>query len=71
MLYHCIIVDCGPPPDLANGSITRILDTLENHTVKYECNEGYTFDGIDEVPILCMPNGSWSLIGRKCLSKTQ
>ena len=55
-------MDCGGPPELRNGRIsdTSSMTTTYNSTVKYECDDGFEFDGAIDMSRTCLASGNWS-----------
>ncbi|XP_041478054.1 uncharacterized protein LOC121425992 [Lytechinus variegatus] len=60
-----IPVECGSPPDLPNGNVEVHGDTPGSIIAWYECDDGYTFEG--EQDILCFENGTWDIFEGKCV----
>ena len=58
LMYDSIIVDCGPPPSITDGSPGTPTSTTLGGTVTYTCNSGYTLSGSPTVT--CLSGGSWS-----------
>jgi CUB/sushi domain-containing protein len=59
----CTVVDCGSPPDTANGSFT-ITGTTYNATATYTCKTGYSLSGFSMRT--CQADGTWSTPAPLC-----
>ncbi|XP_052243416.1 uncharacterized protein LOC127853188 isoform X4 [Dreissena polymorpha] len=62
----CTARDCGPPPELLNGSHTQGKTTF-NSSIEYSCNHGYDLTGNNT--IVCLENGLWNKLGATCIIK--
>ena len=51
-------MNCGAPPDPANGSVSHTAGTTYQHTATYSCNTGYNLTG--NSTHTCQANGMWS-----------
>ena len=62
-LLFNFVVDCGRPPDLANGHFTR-NGTFLGDTATYTCDTGYTLVG--NATRICQNDGTWSDLSAVC-----
>ncbi|XP_064386509.1 CUB and sushi domain-containing protein 1-like isoform X1 [Halichondria panicea] len=53
-----LVVDCGPPPTIPNGSPGTPTSTTFEGTVSYTCNNRYRMSG--SATVTCEASGSWS-----------
>ena len=68
-IYLYAEMDCGEPPQLANGDFS-IASTSVNSSAVYFCVEGYKETGADNT-IQCLPNGMWSELNLECVPGEQ
>ena len=57
-LSDFIVVDCGSPPNITNGSPGTPDMTTFGGNVTYNCDNGYDLSGTATVS--CLSSGSWS-----------
>ena len=57
LIYKLAAVDCGDPPEIANGTRTW-ADTTYQSTATYECDPGHALIGSDTVE--CQANEDWT-----------
>ncbi len=55
----CTVVDCGMPPNPANGKATVNGGTTCSWSALYSCNTGYSFSTTAQVST-CQADGTWS-----------
>ena len=55
-----IIIDCGVPPLLRNGSVTTENGTVFGSKATYMCNYGYEFSENSNMERICQVSGNWS-----------
>ena len=64
--FICLVIDCGDPGTLSNGSRTGSVFTFGG-TVRYRCNQGYRLSGSSNR--ICEASGRWSGIKAVCRGK--
>ncbi|XP_069489366.1 complement decay-accelerating factor-like isoform X9 [Ambystoma mexicanum] len=57
-LPTCVLVTCGNPPDLVDGTHTGRSPYQQRDSVTYRCNSGYTLSGPPSIN--CQIDGTWS-----------
>ena len=65
-LPMCEIISCPSPPQLQNGR-AMFEDLVYRSIVQYECNDGYSVDGVDLIN--CQADGLWSDEPPTCVLK--
>lgn len=65
---ECMYVDCGYPPELANGTATLTSNTTYyGSTLIHECSKGFKLHGNGRRT--CLENGKWSGTEPRCGGK--
>ena len=54
------IIDCGPPPDVINGTYTLSDGTVEGSVAMYSCKSGFRLAKKKENSLTCTASGDWS-----------
>ena len=62
-----IAVDCGLPPNIANGQVSTSSGTFLNSIATYACDNGYSVT--EEKTLVCGANGQWNGITPICIGK--
>ena len=66
LMYFSLVVDCGNPTDLANGTVT-FGETTFGHIANYTCRRGYRFNRDQrQIATKCENNGNWTRVGDTC-----
>eukprot|EP00118_Oscarella_pearsei_P005037 m.22499 g.22499 ORF g.22499 m.22499 type:complete len:1519 (+) comp28345_c0_seq2:433-4989(+) len=55
---ECLIIRCGNPPELENGSATNKHDSTCGAVATYKCNSRFLLLG--NTHVVCTPDGNWS-----------
>ena len=63
MYVLCLVVDCGHPGDIANGTVL-VYETTPGERIYYDCVVGYFLNGSS--PRTCQSNGTWSGLKPTC-----
>ena len=66
--YFLAVVDCGPLPNIPNGTVNFPGGTLAGDVVIYICDDGFKLIG--QVFRTCLQNGSWSGEEPRCERKS-
>ena len=59
----CVLIDCGDPSDLSNGSAIG-SDYSYSSIIRFECDEGYELNGSSSV--MCGDDGNWNASTPSC-----
>ena len=62
-----IVIDCGVPPSVTNGSVDTSGGTTYKCTAVYTCNVGHVLNG--PLTRTCQVSGDWSGSGPTCDSE--
>ncbi|XP_072133938.1 complement decay-accelerating factor-like isoform X5 [Mobula birostris] len=67
----CFQGNCGPPPNLENGSVSDEYSHevlfAPNTEITYRCHPGYQFQEGSSRTLLCRADSSWSPLQTRCL----
>lgn len=59
--FLCIVVNCGSPPIISNGSLGILTGTTFLETASYTCAFGYALKSRRPF-VTCLASGSWSTL---------
>ncbi|XP_052275320.1 sushi, von Willebrand factor type A, EGF and pentraxin domain-containing protein 1-like [Dreissena polymorpha] len=60
----CNPIDCGPFPEIANGTISYSNNTTFGSVADVKCDEGFYLTG--KINSECIGDGTWNSSGQKC-----
>ena len=66
MPFFFTAIDCGNPPDVANGAYTLSDGTVLGSVATYSCNSGYTLARPAANSLTCRPSGNWGGTVPRC-----
>ena len=63
MRVLCLVVDCGHPGNVTNGTV-HASETTIGKSIRYRCDVGYILNG--SYWRTCQSNGTWSGLKPTC-----